>query len=126
MTKSDRRQCKVATESIEACVEGQRSVRDTLDDLNGAICLLSDDERELSLFLRRKWVVLQEIQFYATYRSAAPISLEHCALIESTMNQMRTVLVQRLSRNVTPPDESPSENWNMSRLPGQFTGCPLS
>jgi hypothetical protein len=102
MTKSDRRQCHVATRAIEACLKGERSFQDTLDDLNGMICLLNDHERELSLFLRRKWAVLQEIQFYATYRSAAPISLEHCALIESVMNEMKNVLVDRLRRSVTP------------------------
>jgi len=118
MTKSDRRQCKVATSSIEACVKGQRNVRDTLEDLNEAICLLSDHERALSLVLRRKWAVLQEIQFYATYRSAAPISLEHCAQIESTMNEMKTILVQRLSRNCR--NESSPENANMSRLRGDL------
>jgi hypothetical protein len=104
MTKSDRRQCHVATRAIEACVKGKQSFKDTLDDLNGAICLLSDHERELSLFLRRKWAVFQEIQFYAIYRSVAPISLEHWAMIESIMNAMKTILVERLGRSVTSPE----------------------
>ncbi|MBV8101462.1 MAG: hypothetical protein JOZ31_20150 [Verrucomicrobia bacterium] len=104
MTKSDRRQCYVATRVIDAWVKGKHSLRDSIDDLNGAICFLSDQERELSLFLRRKWAVLQEIQFYATYRSAGPISLEHCAMIESIMTEMKNILVERLRRSVTSPE----------------------
>jgi len=110
MTKSDRRQCYVATRVIDAWVKGKHSLRDSIDDLNGAICFLSDQERELSLFLRRKWAVLQEIQFYTTYRCAAPISLEQRALIESVMNEMKDVLVDRLRRSVTPPESSSSKN----------------
>jgi hypothetical protein len=104
MTKSDRRQCQVGVRAIEAYLKGSRSLKDALDDLNGAICLLGDHERELSLFLRRKWAVFQEIQFYATYRRAVPISIEHCALIESILNEMKTSLVQRLRRQVTSPE----------------------
>jgi hypothetical protein len=105
MNKSDRRQCQFATRAIEAFVKSRRSFKDTLEDLNGAICLLSDDERELSLFLRRKWAVLQEIQFYATYRSAAPISFEQCALIESTLKEMKLILVARSRRQVNTAPE---------------------
>ena len=69
--------------------------------------MLGENETALSKALRSKWRVLEEIDAYATYQKAPAVSGEKQILIDTTLDQMRTILFEAMG-GVRQSDEEQS------------------
>jgi hypothetical protein len=107
MRETDLRECETALRTINFFLKGSLSFRKTLANLRGVIVLLGENETALSKALRSKWRVLEEIDAYATYQKAPAVSGEKQILIDTTLDQMRTILFEAMG-GVRQSDEEQS------------------
>jgi hypothetical protein len=97
MRETDLRGCETALRTINFYLEGNLSFRKTLANLRAVIVLLGENETGLSKVLRGKWRVLEEIDAYVTYRKAPAVPGEKQIVIDTTLDQMRTILFEAVS-----------------------------
>jgi len=85
----------MALRIIDAFLTKKRSFGVTLGELRGLITLLRENEPELGRALRDKWSILEEIRAHTLYRRLPAMSPESRVLIESTLDEMKCLVLRR-------------------------------
>jgi hypothetical protein len=101
MEDFDLRNCTMALKVIDAFLDNQRGFRKTLGGLRGLIILLREGQRILSRVLLRKWRQLHEFEAYMIYRRLPTLSLEQRALIDSTLMEMQSLILEAISSAIS-------------------------
>ena len=95
MDEFDSRRCEMAVRVIDAFLTQKISFRVTLGELRGLITLLRENELELSRALRDKWSILEEVRARTLYQRLPAMSPQSRALIESTLDEMKCLVLGR-------------------------------
>lgn len=96
MEDFDLRNCMMGPKVIDAFLDNQRGFRKTLGELKGLIILLREGQPILSRVLLRKWSQLHEFDAYMIYRQLPTLSLEQRALIDSTLMEMQSLILEAI------------------------------